>query len=107
MQYKAIVLELLQDQYPSYHEQLRSTRTLLPTLGRHAAELRRAHLAWTDELARENPGRDPAQVKAEALELAIHHLQGDLPPESPPDEATEAFSIGAAMDFLRRHTPPA
>src|SRR5262249_54838474 len=32
MHYKTIVLEMLQDQYPTLHEQLRASRTLLLTL---------------------------------------------------------------------------
>ena len=60
--YKTIILELLQEQYPSLHDQLRRERTLLEKLNRYAVELRTAHLAWTDELRRASPEADPASA---------------------------------------------
>jgi hypothetical protein len=44
MQYKTIVLELLQ-QYPEFHWELISRKTLLPTLDRYAADLKALHEA--------------------------------------------------------------
>ena len=106
--YKTIILELLQEQYPSLHDQLRRERTLLATLNRYAVELRTAHLAWTDELRRASPKADPVRISSEALELAIEHLQGSLPCESPlTGEADETFPLDAAMATLSRATPPA
>jgi hypothetical protein len=106
--YKTIILTLLQEQYPSLHERLRRERTLLATLNRYAVELRTAHLAWTDELRRASPAADPASNSSEALELAIEHLQGSLPCESPPTgEADETCPLDAAMATLLPATPPA
>ena len=106
--YKTIVLELLQEQYPSLHERLRRERALLATLDRYASELRTAHLAWTDELRRASPEADPTRISSEALELAIEHLQESLPCESPPNgDLDETFSLDAAMASLCRATPPA
>jgi hypothetical protein len=106
-QYKTIVLELLQSQYPELHDQLRATRTLLATLDRLAAGLRTAHFAWMDELRRANPDRDPARISGEALELAIQLLQGDLPPDSTTGDAGGIFSLDAAMASIRPPTPNA
>ena len=106
--YKTIVLELIQEQYPSLHERLRRERTLLEELNRYAVELRTAHLAWTDELRRASPEADPARISSEALELAIEHLLGSLPSESPPTgDPDETFPLDAAMATLSRVTPPA
>lgn len=105
--YKTIILELLQEQYPSLHERLCRERTLLATLNRYASELREAHLAWTDELRRASPEAAPSQIASEALELAIEHLQGGLPCESPPSGTPdETFPLDAAMASLRPATPP-
>ena len=107
MRYKTIVLELLQEQYPALHEKLRQERTLLTTLDQLAITLKDAHVAWMNELRRARPNCDIAQTASEALELAIEHLQGDLPPESPPDGADTPFSLDEAMAFVRRATPSA
>jgi hypothetical protein len=107
MRYKTIVLELLKDQYPALHEKLRQQRSLLPTLDRLSQELKNAHVAWMNELRRTSPDCNFAQIANEALELAIDHIQGDLPPESPPDETDTPFSLDEAMAFVRRATPSA
>ncbi len=106
MHYKTIVLELLQDQYPSLHEQLCRERRLPMALDDYASTLKTAHLAWMEEILRASPESDKTQVSSEALELAIEHLQGDLPSEPPANE-TEALSLDAAMAFITAHTPPA
>lgn len=106
MQYKTIVLELLQEQYPALHDQLRSSRTLLSTMEDFAATLKCHHEDRMDRLALSKPGRDPMQIASEALELAIEDLRGDLPSESP-REGQGAISLDAAMSYVRRHTPPA
>jgi len=105
MQYKTIVLELLQ-QYPQRHEQLRRQRRLLPTMNGYAAELRRQHHAWMDVLRPARPESDPSQIASEALELALQDLKDALRHEFSNDE-TETFPIEEAMASLRRHTPPA
>lgn len=105
MQYKTMVLELLQ-QCPEIHDQLRCRRMLLPTLERYAAQLKTRHEAWKNHLSQEKPGSDPSQITSEALEIALQELEDSLPSASPPDE-TEPLSLEAAMAFIRRHTPPA
>jgi hypothetical protein len=102
MQYKTIVLELLQ-QRTELHEQLRKTRRLLPTLETCARELRDSHQAWKTSLAEANPGGDPSQTASEALEIALKELEDRLPPVSPQDE-TEALSLDQAMAFVENPT---
>lgn len=108
--YKTIVLELIQDQYPTLHERLRASRTLLSTLERYAADLKDRHEHWTAELERQHPtpGGQPSRIVAEALELALEEMRAGLPSESPPSgPEAEPLSLDAAMAYLRRHTPPA
>jgi hypothetical protein len=103
MQYKTIILELLQ-QRPQMHEQLRKERKLLTTLETFARELKTRHEAWKEDLSELRPGSDPSQVAAEAMELALKELVEDrLPPESPADE-TETFSLDEAIAFIRSPT---
>ncbi len=104
MQYKTIVLELL-EQRPALHEQLRRERQLLPTLEQYAKELKTSHEAWQAQLSQAKPTSDPSQIASEAMEMAIEELERRLPSDSPPDD--ETVSTEAAMTFLRRHTPPA
>jgi hypothetical protein len=104
MLYKTIILELL-EQRPEMHEQLRSNRTLLPTLERYARELKTRHETWKERLAQAKPGSDPSQIASETLEIALKEVEDRLPGASP--EEKEPLSLEAAMAFLRRHTPPA
>jgi hypothetical protein len=105
MQYKTIVLHLLQ-QRPQLHDQLRKNRMLLPTLDLYASDLKASHEAWKDRLSQAKPGSSESQIAAEALELALQAMEDCLPSESPPDDS-ETLSLEEAMTFLRRHTPPA
>ena len=105
MQYKTITLELIQEK-PELYERLRSTKRLLPAMDAYAIELKTYHESWTEQLNEARPNSDPSQIAAEALELAIEQLRESLPSES---QATgdETPSLDAAMNFLRRHSPPA
>jgi hypothetical protein len=104
MQYKTIALALIQAQ-PELYEELRGSKRLLPSMDAYALELKASHEQWKEQLSRENPGSDPRQTAAEALELATQDLQARLPSGSPRDEAE--LMIDGAMAFLRHHTPPA
>jgi hypothetical protein len=107
MQYKTILLELLQ-QHPTLHQQLCTSGMLLETVNRSATDLKAKHKFWIDQLSRSRPASEASQIASEALELAVQEIQDNLqPPSSGNDEATETFSLDAAMSFLRRHTPPA
>jgi hypothetical protein len=102
MQYKTIVLELLQ-QRTEMHDQLRRERKLLAAMEQFARELKTSHQAWKEQLSELRPGSDPSQIMSEALEMAIKELEDRLPPVSPP-ESNEELSLDGAMAFIRRHT---
>ncbi len=106
MQYKTIILELIQDR-PELYEQLRSTKRLLPAMDAYAIELKDSHDAWKDQLYQAMPGYDPSQIAIAALELALEDLQESLRSASPPDETEAPIFLDGAMNYLRRHTPPA
>ena len=102
MQYKSIVLQLLEQQ-PEMYDQLRRQRQVLPTMEHYASELRSLHLAWQETLVQAKPGSDPSQIASEALELALKDLEERLPSVSPQD-GQEALSLEQAMAYIRRHT---
>jgi hypothetical protein len=99
MQYKTIILELIQSQ-PDLYEQLRSSKRLLPAIDAYGLELKSTHEAWKDRLCQENPGSDPRQIASEAMELAVLGIHDRLLSASPAAEA-EPLSLDAAMNFLR------
>lgn len=107
MQYKTIILELLQDQYPALHEQLRRSRNLLSTLDEQASALKRYHESWIDRLTLKKPDSDPVLIASQALELGLLDLRDNLPSGSAPTDADETFCLDEAMGFVRNHTPPA
>jgi len=96
MQYKTMVLALLQ-QRPQMHEELRQARRLLPTLERYAHELKTSHEAWIDFLWRTKPA-SPHQIASEAMEMAVKDLEDLLPPVSPPAESE--LSLEEALAFI-------
>ena len=102
MQYKTIILELLQ-QRPEIHEQLRMSRKLLTTVEHYARELKTSHEAWKETLGQERPGSDQSQIASEAMEMALKELEDRLPPASQHSDS-EALSLDAAMAFIRNHT---
>jgi hypothetical protein len=104
MRYKTIILELLKDQFPVLYDRLCRERMLLSSLDRYAMDLKDAHVAWMRELRQANPRRSLDQIAVEALELAVEHIQGLLPFESPPEETGEALHLDEAMAFIRTHT---
>jgi hypothetical protein len=103
MQYKTMILELLQ-QRTQLHDQLRKDRKLLPTMEHFARELKASHEAWKQLLSQLRPGSDPNQVSSEALEMALKELEERLP--SGPQNDEPVF-LDAAMLFIRHHTPHA
>ncbi len=104
MQYKTIVLELIQQQ-PELHEQLRASRTLLATMDACALELKANHEEWMDRLSQRRPGSDHSQLSSEALEIAVRKLEKDL--SSASKEDVDGPSLDGAMAYLKRHTPTA
>jgi FtsZ-binding cell division protein ZapB len=104
MQYKTIILELLQ-QRTEIHDQLAKERKLLPTVEHYAQELKTNHEAWKERLLALTPGSDPTQIASEALEMALAEMQDHLPSASPPDD--EPLSLDAAMASVLRRSPTA
>jgi hypothetical protein len=102
MQYKTIILELLQ-QRPRIHDQLRKERKLLPAVEMFARELKTRHEAWKETLRQEKPDIDQSQIAFEALEMALKDLEDHLPPASQHSD-NEALSLDAAMAFIRKPT---
>jgi hypothetical protein len=102
MQYKTIILELLQ-QRPLMLEELRKERKVLATLEQYAQELKTSHETWQEQLATQKPASHPSQIASEALEMALQELEERLPTESLQDE-TETLSLDEAMATIRRPT---
>jgi superfamily I DNA/RNA helicase len=102
MQYKTIILELLQ-QRPEIHDQLRKERKLLSTVELYARELKTSHEVWKETLRQESPGSDQSQIASEALEMALKEMEDRLPSASHPGD-NEPLSLDAAMAFIRNHT---
>ena len=102
MQYKTIILELLQ-QRPKMHERLRKNRELLSALELYAHELKTSHETWKELLSGLRPGSDQSQIASEALEMALKELEDRLP-FAPPPKGQEALSLDEAMTFIRSHT---
>jgi hypothetical protein len=105
MQYKTIVLELLQ-QHPEIHQHLLSRRTLLATMELYARELKTSHEAWKARLCQAMPGSNPSQIASEALEIALWELEEILQSEFLSDDS-EPLPLGGAMAFIRGQSPPA
>lgn len=103
MQYKTIILELLQ-QRPEMHEQLRKERKLLTTLEFYAKALKESHESWMETLSGASPGSHPSQISSEAMELAIKELEDRLPPVSPQDES-ELPTLEQATAYLVQLRP--
>lgn len=99
MQYKTIVLEMLQQRL-ELHEQLRQERKLLRTLEIYARELKESHEAITEQLRQAQPGSDPSQISSEAFEMAMKELQDRLPPVSR-EEGRDILSLDAAMAHIQ------
>ena len=105
--YKTIVLELIKDQYPALHEQLRASRTLLESLNRYAAHFKVTHEAYQTRLSQARPGSNTSQITSSAFELALDDLKQRLLADSPQDGEAEQRSLDAAMAYLKRPTPRA
>jgi hypothetical protein len=104
MQYKTIILHLL-EQRPEIQDQLQSNKTMMPTLDRFSRELQDRHQSWVATLSQSGECCDESQVANEALEFALEEILGSLQREFP--SAADELTLDGAMEFLRRHTPPA
>lgn len=100
MQYKTIVLQMLEDR-PRLKDRLRQQRQMLLMLEVYAEQLKAGHETWKERLSPTRPGGDPMQIASEAMELALAELEERLPSES--NAENETFSLDAAMAFHHRH----
>jgi hypothetical protein len=105
MQYKTVILELLQH-HSEVHEQLRNQRMLLTMVDHYSSELKTRHEAWKQSLSHAKPGSNPSQIASEALEIALKELEVRLTSGSPL-LGSEPLTLDAAMAFVRAHTPSA
>ena len=105
MQYKTIVLQLL-EQRPNYYTQLTSQRKALETLNTLAQELKDNHEMLQTEFLESNPAISLELIASQALELAVQNLERNLPCE-PPLEGDDQISLDLVMNSVRRHLPPA
>lgn len=103
MQYKTIILELLQ-QHPRIRDQLRRQRRLLAAVNHLASDLKSRHEAWKARLRQANPGRSQRQIACEALEIALQETADRLSADSQPS-GRHPLSLDEAMAFLRRPMP--
>lgn len=104
MQYKTIVLEMLQMR-AELHEKLRQEHKLLTTMERYAKELKASHEAMMGDLQKAHPDLPPAQTSSEAFEMALKELEDRLPPVSQ-DQEPETCSLDGAMAFVKAHSRP-
>ena len=81
MQYKTIVLQLL-EQHPELYNQLRKRRQLLPALETYSLQLKTLHEEEKDALSQAMPDSDPIQINSEALEIALKLFEDRLPTNS-------------------------
>jgi seryl-tRNA synthetase len=102
MQYKTIILELLQQRQETY-DQLRQQRKLLTTVESYARELKSSHETWKETLSQQRPGSNQEQIASEALEMALKDLEDRLPTASPHSD-NETLSLDTAMASIRNHT---
>ncbi|MCC7290429.1 MAG: hypothetical protein IT449_00035 [Phycisphaerales bacterium] len=102
MQYKTIILELLQ-QRPRLHDQLRSRRELLAVTESYARMLKTRHEAWMGKLAESKPLMHPANRSSAAMEIALVEVVSRLQAAYPPDEQEQPF-LDAVMAYLRTLT---
>lgn len=102
MQYKTIVLHLLEQQPKLYHR-LRKERQLLPALERYAHQLKTFHNEWQETLRQARPQSEQSQLSSEALELALKDLEECLPTAS--ERAADKLSLDEVMAQLRNRSP--
>lgn len=99
MQYKTIILELIQ-QRPEMHEQLRKERKLLTTLEIYATELKESHQTIREQLQQESPGSNPSLISSQAFEMALKEMEDRMPPASETAKGQE-LSLDAAIAHIR------
>ncbi len=105
MPYKTIILELIR-QNREMHTCLKKSGILALILDHYAQELKLSHEAWQAELSRSRSQSAPAQIRSEALELALKEMENHFASGSAADEANP-LSLDDVIAFFRRVTPTA
>jgi hypothetical protein len=99
MQYKTIILELIQQNEP-LHDRLRSNRSLLATVDRLAAQLKAAHEIYLNQMTMQEPMASRPAVSQQALEMAIKEAEEQLMAMTPaevtvPGAASTSVAAGS------------
>lgn len=103
MQYKTIMLELLEQQ-PELLERLKSQRKLLATLEQWSVTLKASHEAWTERVTQMKPDSDASQIASEAMELALEEVRNRLLSDQ---EGLIDLPSQETMTSSEPHSPPA
>ena len=104
MQYKTIVMELL-EQNPELYNQLMQNRRLLETIDAMALELKLRHEQTIAELSEQQPDVTYSVICSQATEIVIAELQQRLAPTSD-HETDEMMSLDQIMASVMLHSPP-
>ena len=99
MQYKTIVLQVL-EQHQELYNQLRRRRQLLPTLEVYSDQLKVLHEESKESLLQAKPGSDPIQISSEALEIALKNFEDRFPTNTRRSKS-EPLSLDKAIAFVR------
>ena len=97
MQYKTIILELIQQNEP-LHDRLRSNRSLLATVDRLAAQLKAEHEIYLNEMTMQEPTASRPAASQQAFEMAIKEAQEQLVAMTPAEvmvPAADSTSVAA------------
>lgn len=98
MQYKTIMLELIQSNRP-LHQQLCQERKLLKTVEQAAMELKSRHQELLEEMADLHPENPEAQNYSQAFEMALKEMEDRLLPVSQTTEDSN-LSLDEAMAYI-------
>lgn len=77
MQYKTIILALIQEE-PELYQSLRMKREVLTAMEDLAWRLKVSHEEWMELISRKRPDSDSRQISSEAMELAIEEVRDHL-----------------------------
>jgi hypothetical protein len=97
MQYKTIILELIQQNEP-LHDRLRSQRNLLTTVDRLAAQLKADHETYLNEMTMQEPAASWPAVSQQAFEMAIKEAEEQLTAMTPAEvmvPAADSMSVAS------------
>lgn len=106
MQYKTIVMELLEQQ-PPLHESLKQERKLLQTIESLARELKTTHEQIIGDLSEQQPpppSDRSSGISSQAMEMAVAELQDRLATLSG-GENDETLTLDQIMEQVIQHSP--